>query len=95
MYCVPTETTKYASQTAEGSTLTSSTNGKKLYALVRVLHSTIFAGITCIIVNPLHISSSSSKQGEPCSSVSIVSGYELDDRLIEIRSPAVAKGFFL
>jgi hypothetical protein len=33
-----------------------------------------------------------SKQG---SSVSIVSGYELDDRAIEVRSPAEAKGFFL
>jgi hypothetical protein len=32
---------------------------------------------------------------EPGSSVSIVSGYELDDRAIEIRSPAEAKGFFL
>jgi hypothetical protein len=29
------------------------------------------------------------------SSVSIVSGYGLDDRAIEVRSPAAAKGFFL
>jgi hypothetical protein len=29
---------------------------------------------------------------EPGSSVSIVSGYRLDDRAIEIRSPAEAKG---
>jgi hypothetical protein len=29
------------------------------------------------------------------SSVSIVSGYGLDDRPIEIRSPAEKKGFFL
>jgi hypothetical protein len=29
------------------------------------------------------------------SSVSIVSGYGLDDRAMEIRSPAEAKGFFL
>jgi hypothetical protein len=29
------------------------------------------------------------------SSVSIVSGYGLDDRTIEVRSPAEAKGFFL
>jgi hypothetical protein len=28
-------------------------------------------------------------------SVSIESGYELDDREIEVRSPAEAKGFFL
>jgi hypothetical protein len=28
------------------------------------------------------------------SSVSIVSGYGLDDRAIEVRSPAEAKGFF-
>jgi hypothetical protein len=27
--------------------------------------------------------------------VSIVSGYGLDDRVIEVRSPAEAKGFFL
>jgi hypothetical protein len=33
--------------------------------------------------------------GKPGSSVSIVSGYGLDDRAIEVRSPAQAKGFFL
>jgi hypothetical protein len=33
--------------------------------------------------------------GEPGSSVSTVSGYGLDDRAIEVRSPAEAKGFFL
>jgi hypothetical protein len=32
---------------------------------------------------------------EPGSSVSIVSGYGLGDRAIEVRSPAEAKGFFL
>jgi hypothetical protein len=32
---------------------------------------------------------------EPGSSVSIVSGYGLDDRAIEVRSPAEAKGFVL
>jgi hypothetical protein len=32
---------------------------------------------------------------EPGSSVSIVSGYGLDDRATEVRSPAEAKGFFL
>jgi hypothetical protein len=32
---------------------------------------------------------------EPGSSVSIVSGYGLDDRVIEVRSRAEAKGFFL
>jgi hypothetical protein len=35
------------------------------------------------------------KSQEPGSSVSIVSGYGLDDRAIEVRSPAEAKGFFL
>jgi hypothetical protein len=35
------------------------------------------------------------RQREPGSSVSIVSGYGLDDRAIEVRSPAEAKGFFL
>jgi hypothetical protein len=32
---------------------------------------------------------------EPGSSVSVVSGYRLDDRAIEVRSPSEAKGFFL
>jgi hypothetical protein len=32
---------------------------------------------------------------EPGSSVSIVSGYGLDDRAIEVRSLAKTKGFFL
>jgi hypothetical protein len=32
---------------------------------------------------------------EPGSSVSIVSDYGLDDRAIEVRSPAEAKAFFL
>jgi hypothetical protein len=32
--------------------------------------------------------------GEPGSSVSVVSGYGLDDRGIEVRSPAEAKKFF-
>jgi hypothetical protein len=31
----------------------------------------------------------------PGSSVSIVSGYGLDDRAIEVRTPTEAKGFFL
>jgi hypothetical protein len=34
-----------------------------------------------------------SRHLEPCSSVSIVSGYGLDDREIEVRSPAEAKDF--
>jgi hypothetical protein len=33
--------------------------------------------------------------GGPGSSVSIVCGYGLDERAIEVRSPAEAKGFFL
>jgi hypothetical protein len=33
--------------------------------------------------------------GEPDSSVSIVSGYFLDDRAIEVQSPAEPKEFFL
>jgi hypothetical protein len=33
--------------------------------------------------------------GEPGSSVSIVSGYGLNDRAIKVRSLAEAKGFFL
>jgi hypothetical protein len=34
-------------------------------------------------------------RGEPGSSVSIVSGYGLDDWAIEVPSPAAAKGIFL
>jgi hypothetical protein len=34
-------------------------------------------------------------ESEPGSSVSVVSGYSLDDRAIEVRSLAEAKGFFL
>jgi hypothetical protein len=33
--------------------------------------------------------------GKPGSSVDIVSGYGLDDQVIEVRSPEEAKGFFL
>jgi hypothetical protein len=33
--------------------------------------------------------------GEPGSSLNMVSGYGLDDRAIEVRSPAEAKGLFL
>jgi hypothetical protein len=33
--------------------------------------------------------------GEPGSSVSILSGYGLEDRAIKVRSPAEAEGFFL
>jgi hypothetical protein len=33
-------------------------------------------------------------EGEPGSSVSIVSGYGLDDRAIDVRFPAEAKDFF-
>jgi hypothetical protein len=36
-----------------------------------------------------------SEIGEPGSSVSIMSGYGLDDWAIDVRSPAEAKGFFL
>jgi hypothetical protein len=32
---------------------------------------------------------------EPGNSVSIMSDYGLDDKVIEVRSPAEAKGFFL
>jgi hypothetical protein len=37
---------------------------------------------------------SSCKYGEPGSSVNVVSGYGLDDREIDVRSPAEAKEFF-
>jgi hypothetical protein len=35
------------------------------------------------------------QEGELDSTVSIVSGYGLDDWVIEVQSPAEAKGFFL
>jgi hypothetical protein len=37
----------------------------------------------------------SAMNSEPSSLVSIVSGYGLQDRAMEVRSPAEAKGFFL
>jgi hypothetical protein len=43
---------------------------------------------------PFHLSYHMS-HCESGSSVSVVSGYGLDDRAIEVRSPAEAKGFFL
>jgi hypothetical protein len=42
----------------------------------------------------LEITQSSVRRSQ-CSSASIVSAYELDDRAIEVRSPAEAIGFFL
>jgi hypothetical protein len=42
----------------------------------------------------LYLSVSCYSECEPGSSGSIVSGYGLDDRAIEVRSPAEAKGFF-
>jgi hypothetical protein len=47
----------------------------------------VLLSIFVIIVGHLHC--------EPGSSVSIVSGYGLDDRAIEVRFPADARGFFL
>jgi hypothetical protein len=35
------------------------------------------------------------KRGDGIAEVSIVSGYGLDDRAIEVRSPAESRGFFL
>jgi hypothetical protein len=48
--------------------------------------------IFCFINHPLKITYML-KLGKPGSSVSIVSGYGLDDRAIGVRSPAEAKGF--
>jgi hypothetical protein len=42
-----------------------------------------------------HIEADAIYKSESGSSVSIVSGYGLDDRAIEVRSPAEAKVFFL
>jgi hypothetical protein len=41
------------------------------------------------------ICNNTTTQSEPGSSVSIVLGYGLDDRAIEVRFPAEAKGYFL
>jgi hypothetical protein len=43
----------------------------------------------------LFIISAGAFRGDPGSSVGIVSGYGLDNRAIEVRSPVEAKGFFL
>jgi hypothetical protein len=40
-------------------------------------------------------SANNSNKGQPGSSVSIMSGYGLDERAIEVRSSAEVKGFFL
>jgi hypothetical protein len=44
--------------------------------------------------SPLNFDGHFALLGEPVSSVSIVSSYGLDDRVIEVRSLAEAKGFF-
>jgi hypothetical protein len=46
-------------------------------------------------VVPLIFTKTRNIEGEPGSSVSIVSDYGLDDRAIELQCPAEAKGFFL
>jgi hypothetical protein len=52
------------------------------------------ASIICYEAQTLKQSATHYKLREPGSSGSIVSGYGLDDRAIEVRSPAEAKGFF-
>jgi hypothetical protein len=47
------------------------------------------------VADQTYFASSTQYISEPGSSVSIVSGYGLHDRAIEVRSPAEAKGFFL
>jgi hypothetical protein len=53
-----------------------------------VLEAIIYNHIASIIYKLLTF-----KVGEPGSSVSIVSGYGLDERAIEVRSPAGAQDF--
>jgi hypothetical protein len=53
---------------------------------------TISSGANILLYNIYSCNYNSCKPG---SSVSIVSGYGLDDCAIEVRSPAEAKGFFL
>jgi hypothetical protein len=50
-----------------------------------------FASVLCM----LHFNASTPLIWSRGSSVSIVSDYGLDDRAIEVRSPADARGFFL
>jgi hypothetical protein len=52
-------------------------------------------GIHVFLQSLKEISSDDAQKSEPGSSVSIVSGYGLDNRAIEVRSPAEAEGFFL
>jgi hypothetical protein len=47
------------------------------------------------ILDKTYFIENSNKSGEPGSSGSIVSVYRLDDRAIQFRSSAEAKGFFL
>jgi hypothetical protein len=56
------------------------------------MHTLIFA---YVMYSDIYIMCSCINYGEPGSSVAIVSDYGLDDRTIEIRSPAEAKGVFL
>jgi hypothetical protein len=51
---------------------------------------------TCKIISlPLIYLITSTQEREPDSSVSIVFGYGLDDRAIDVRSPEEARGLFL
>jgi hypothetical protein len=69
-----------------GGLLTSGNNADGAYSLQPVSRSTNFtAQLYCF----------KAARKKPGSSVSIVSGYGLDDWAIEIRSPVEAKGFFL
>jgi hypothetical protein len=51
--------------------------------------------INCISQRGTNILTHISSKGEPGSSVRIMSGYRLENRAIEVRSLAEAKGFFL
>jgi hypothetical protein len=61
---------------------------------IEMLHSSVDI-IAIVEVQERKFGSANTQKDKPGSSVSMVSGYGLDDWEIEVRSPAEAKGFFL
>jgi hypothetical protein len=55
----------------------------------------LVCGLLCPYIYAVKSNSAVCLKSEPGSSVSIVFGYGLDDRAIEVQSLAVAKGIFL
>jgi hypothetical protein len=56
---------------------------------------TLPLGVCIVVEGQLYLFAHCILIGEPGNSVNIVSGHGLDDRAIEVRFPAEAKGVFL